>query len=648
MRTWIERLAIGRKLAVVAFISASMGIIPSVLFLREALQSQTQMSKEVSALPAVTFGLKVARLTAQHRGLANSQLSGDVTADARRSAVWQELLALKAPSLAAAEAALNPALVKDLRDHWRAQEQLAADVGSRGVTAQDSFRRHTELIDARLAWLYEASVVSELVLHPFQNGYFLQDAALQHLPRSAELLGRLRGAGMGMLAKGELTPADRQRLVVALERALSDQASASRALAHVDLQGPEQKKLTALTEQLSSRLSEARQMALKGLIEPESPQVKAPDWWATTTAAIDAQYALGDAAMAALQQDLEQTLHDDRRLFTAGMSFFLLLTVVGGWLLWVISRQTARSMGCALGIAQAVADGNLAHHAEVDARSRDEGERLTAALLDMAGRLSEVVGTVRTRADAVASASQEIAAGGADLSSRTETQAAALEQTAASVDTVRQGLEHGAQQSGHAADLASEVRQLAESGGSTVATLAATMRDIQTSSNKIADIIGTIDGIAFQTNILALNAAVEAARAGEHGRGFAVVASEVRALAQRAGASAKEIRTLISASVERVSAGHAQGEEAAVLMQRVVEAVGRVAGVIGELSTLSRDQHLSMDEVGIAIHQMDDTTQQNAALVEESAAAAESLLRQAEALRELMARFRTAGTTPTA
>jgi len=260
----------------------------------------------------------------------------------------------------------------------------------------------------------------------------------------------------------------------------------------------------------------------------------------------------------------------------------------------------------------------------------------------MAARLSEVVGTVRSRADEVATASQQIASGSADLSSRTETQAAALEQTTASVDTVRHGLEHGAQQSGHAAELATEVRQLAESGGSLVGTLANTLRDIQTSSQKIADIIGTIDGIAFQTNILALNAAVEAARAGEHGRGFAVVAGEVRALAQRAGTSSREIRSLIGDSVERIGTGHAQGEEAAVLMQRVVEAVGRVAGVIGELSTLSRDQHLSMDEVGVAIHQMDDTTQQNAALVEESAAAAESLQRQAQALRELMARFRTA------
>ncbi len=641
MKTWIERLGVGRKLMAVALVSALMGLIPAVLYLRLALAADAQLAKETRAIPAVTLGLKLARLTAQHRGLANSQLNGDATADARRSTVWRDLQALKAPSLAAAQAGLAPDLVASLQDYWRAQEQLVVEVGSRSLGAPDSFRRHTELIDARLAWVYDAAVASELVLHPFANGYFLQDAALLHLPRSAELLGRLRGAGMGLLGKGALTPTDRQRLVVLLERALADQGNADRALARVTVPGAVGQQLTSLSADLKARLTEARQRALQGVIEPETPQLSPQDWWTVMTAAIDAQYALGDAAVAALQQDLAESLAEDRRTLALGVGSILLLTAVCAWLLWTIARQTTRSMARALGIARAVADGDLARQADVDERSRDEGERLTAAMLDMAARLREVVGAVRSRADQVAHASQEIAAGNADLSARTENQAAALEQTTASVDTVRQGLQQGAQQSGHAAHLAGEARQLAESGGSTVAALARTMRDIQSSSQKIADIIGTIDAIAFQTNILALNAAVEAARAGEHGRGFAVVASEVRALAQRAGSSAKEIRTLISDSVERVGTGSSQGDAAAVLMQQVVDAVGRVATLIGELSTLSRDQHLSMDEVGVAVHQMDNMTQQNAALVEQSAAAAESLSRQAAGLREAMARFRT-------
>ncbi|MFG6467103.1 methyl-accepting chemotaxis protein [Roseateles sp. BYS87W] len=642
MKIWIQRLTVGQKLAAVAAVSALMGLIPTALYVRTALDAERQLSRETGALPALTTGLKVARLTAQHRGLSNSQLNGDASAEAKRSVVWKDLQALKPASLDAARAGLDASLSQSLDAYWRAMESLAGEVGARNLAAPESFKRHTELIDARLAWVYDGSVVSKLVLHPIATGYFLQDAALQHLPRSAELLGRLRGAGMGMLSKGELTMNDRERLVVLLERALADQANADRALSHIASTAKEGVALKALQGQVKEKLAEARQQALKAVIEPETPQIQPQAWWAVTTAAIDAQYALGDAAVAALQQDLTDSLAAERRTLATGLAAIVLLALVGSWLLWTIARQTAASMGRALGIAQAVADGNLAHEAAVDRTSRDEGERLTAALLDMAGQLSTVVGTVRTRADEVAHASQEIAAGSADLSARTETQAAALEQTTASVDTVRHGLEHGAQQSGHAATLAAEVRDLARSGGQLVSTLAGTLREIQTSSQKIADIIGTIDGIAFQTNILALNAAVEAARAGEHGRGFAVVASEVRALAQRAGNSSKEIRTLIGASVERVGAGYAQGEEAAALMQRVVDAVGRVAGVIDELSTLSRDQHLSMDEVGVAIHQMDDTTQQNAALVEQSAAAAESLQRQSEALRELMAGFRTA------
>ena len=643
MKTWIERLGVGRKLMAVAVVGALMGFIPSVLYLRLALATDTQLSQEAAALPAISLGLRLARLTAQHRGLANSQLGGDAAAPARREAVWRDIQALQAPSLAAAQAGLTPKLATALQEGWRTLEQLAGDVGRHGIAAPESFRRHTELIDARLAWVYDAAVASGLVLNPFENGYFLQDAALLHLPRSAELLGRLRGAGMGLLVKGELTQADRQRLAVLLERALADQASADRSLARVHVQGTAGQQLAAASATLKTQLGQARERALQGLIDSETPQLKAQDWWALMTTAIDAQYALGDAAVAALKDDLAQTLAADRRTLGLGLASLALLGLLCGWLLWMTARQTSRSMGRALGIAQAVAGGDLSCRAEVDPLSQDEGERLTAALLDMADRLGDVVGTVRGRADEVAQASQQIAAGNADLSARTERQAAALEETTASVDTVRQGMERGALQSGHAAGLAAEVRALAESGGGRVSALADTMRDIQARAQRIADIIGTIDGIAFQTNILALNAAVEAARAGEHGRGFAVVAGEVRALAQRAATAAKEIRTLIGASVERIGAGHAQGQEAAAEMRQVVDAVGRVAGLIGELSALSRNQHLSMDEVGVAIHQMDETTQQNAALVEQSAAAAESLQRQAGALREAMAGFRTGG-----
>ncbi|MCE4555659.1 methyl-accepting chemotaxis protein [Roseateles cellulosilyticus] len=641
MRTWIERLGLGRKLAAVALVSVLLCLVPSLLFLELARSAEAQLSKESAAIPAVTLGVKLARLTAQHRGLANSQLNGDAAAEAKRAAVWQQLRALEPPSLEAAGAMPGTALPGELGERWRALKQLGEAVGNRSINAADSFRQHTELVDAQLAWVYEVAVASELVLHPFASGYFLQDAALLHLPRSAEMLGRLRGAGMGMLVKGELAPSDRQRLAALLDSALAAQTNADRALARVALPDEAGRQMSTLSAALKARLAEARQRALQDIIEPATPQLRPQDWWATTTAAIDAQYAVSDAAMEALERDLARTLADDRRTLMLGLGAIAGLAMLGGWLLWTIARQTSRSIGRALDIAQAVAEGDLAQQADVDHRSLDEGERLTAALVDMAGRLSSVVSTVRHRADEVAHASQEIAAGSADLSSRTETQAAALEQTTASVDAVRQGLEQGAQQSSQAAGLASEVRRLAESGGSTVAALAGTMRDIQTSSQRIADIIGTIDGIAFQTNILALNAAVEAARAGEHGRGFAVVASEVRALAQRAAASSKEIRTLITESVERVGSGHTQGEEATALMQQVVEAMGRVDSVIGGLSALSREQHLSMDEVGIAVHQMDDMTQQNAALVEESAAAAESLQRQAEALREVMARFRT-------
>ncbi|CAN5874863.1 hypothetical protein BH11PSE8_BH11PSE8_20460 [soil metagenome] len=258
----------------------------------------------------------------------------------------------------------------------------------------------------------------------------------------------------------------------------------------------------------------------------------------------------------------------------------------------------------------------------------------------MNSNLARIVGQVRNSSDSIATGSAQIAIGNADLSQRTEEQASNLQQTSASMEQLSDTVKQNAQTAEHADKMAGEAAAAAVKGGQMVDSVVATMDRIAASSRKIADIIGVIDGIAFQTNILALNAAVEAARAGEHGRGFAVVASEVRSLAGRSADAAKEIKTLIGASVDQVEAGARQANEAGVSMGEIVLQVQQVTQLISEMTGATTEQATGIAQVGDAMTQLDQVTQQNAALVEESAAAAESLQHQARQLVQAVSVFR--------
>jgi methyl-accepting chemotaxis protein len=311
--------------------------------------------------------------------------------------------------------------------------------------------------------------------------------------------------------------------------------------------------------------------------------------------------------------------------------------VVGGVL---FSRAITRRIDRAVDVASRVAGGDLT--ARLSADGRDEIAQLLGALQAMQGQLSQVVTEVRHNAENVATASAQIAQGNQDLSQRTEQQASALQETAASMEQLGSTVRLNADNARQANQLAASARDLAVSGGEVVGQVVTTMQAIQASSQKIGDIIGVIDGIAFQTNILALNAAVEAARAGEQGRGFAVVASEVRSLAQRSAEAAKQIKALIGASVEQVGQGATLVNQAGGRMDEIVGSIRRVSDLVGEITAATTEQSDGVNQVGNAVTQMDQATQQNAALVEESAAAAASLKGQAQRLVDVVAVFRTA------
>ncbi|MFC5476679.1 methyl-accepting chemotaxis protein [Massilia suwonensis] len=348
----------------------------------------------------------------------------------------------------------------------------------------------------------------------------------------------------------------------------------------------------------------------------------------------------------ALQKEIAaKTAAEAQSTFESTRTMMTVLAVVSlalaGLIAWWNTRSITRPMARALDVANTVAAGDLTSRIEVT--TTDETGQLLQALKTMNESLANTVMAVRSGTETIATASSEVAAGSLDLSARTEQQAGALEETASSMEELTSTVKQNADNARQANVLADAASQVAERGGRVIGDVVGTMDRINSSAGKIADIIGVIDGIAFQTNILALNAAVEAARAGEQGRGFAVVASEVRNLAQRSAAAAKEIKGLIGDSTQAVEAGSKLVGEAGATMQEIVESVRRVTDIMSEITAASAEQTSGIEQINEAVIQMDQVTQQNAALVEEAAAASASMQEQAANLARAVSVFKVAG-----
>ncbi|MCG7404077.1 MULTISPECIES: methyl-accepting chemotaxis protein [Caballeronia] len=411
----------------------------------------------------------------------------------------------------------------------------------------------------------------------------------------------------------------------------SDQTSASERAVFEKLRANEAAAAPIIEKAISLAEAREQQAAIRVLIDELRPVQR--DWMSTTKDMIALQDEQNDIA----NRDADAAYARAKAIMLALGVAALLAGIVAAL---VITRGLTRALGGepgeAMALAARIAQGNLRDAIPLEGRSPDS---LMVSLETMRARLNTIVVGIQSSSMAIAEAASEIAQGTVDLSKRTESQAASLEETAASMEELASTVAKNADNAAEGTHAATKACGDATQGGDTVNDVVATMRSIAQASSQMADIIGVIEGIAFQTNILALNAAVEAARAGDQGRGFAVVAGEVRALAQRSAVAAKEIKTLIDASNARVSNGSALVEHAGGTIEGLVASVNRVTAIMSEVAAASGEQRMGIDQVNVAVAQMDEVTQQNAALVEEASAAAQSLAEQAEALRRAVAVF---------
>ncbi len=636
----LDRLSIARKLLLLGLLVALAVAIPLYLQLRESNALVAATQAEADGVQPARDLMRLVQLAQQHRGLSAGWLGGNEAFRADRETRRHDVdraIAVVDRELAAGH--YSPALAAKWREAVQAWTALAAEVDSHALPAAAAIARHSQAIALDLRVLDMLLDDSGLVLDPEPHTYYLITAALARLPAAAEMLGQARGTGAGLLAAGTVDAEGRANLAGlvrgavdqrnAMELAFAKAAAADAGLA-ATLQAP--------LEAAKSPFAAALQLADKEILQAEALSYPAPQYMKSFTAAIDAVFALETTSLDALDRLLRARIADQRRLQFVQFGLLGLMFAGIALLARVIARSITGPLDQAVALAERVAAGDLT--ADTQVRGRDEVARLLASLRAMKDSLHSVVREVRTNADGVALASREIAQGNTDLSRRTEQQASSLEETASSMEqlsgTVRQNADHASE----ANRLAQEARSLAERGGSSVRQMVDTMQGIAAGSRRIADIIGVIDGIAFQTNILALNAAVEAARAGEQGRGFAVVAGEVRALAQRSGSAAREIKTLIADSERRVEDGTRVVQGTGEDIASAVGAIHRVAESIALISHASTEQSLGVSQVSTAVADMDRITQQNAALVEQAAAAAESLDSQARELVGLMSRFR--------
>ncbi|MES2298351.1 MAG: methyl-accepting chemotaxis protein [Pseudomonadota bacterium] len=634
----LDGLRLGHKFTILCLIGMVLASIPTYLYTREANKARDAYLGEIQGMPAAAAALKMIQLTQQHRGLSTLALGGMSGAQEKREAKQREA----DQAYANVDAIVKGRHSSHIDGAWevarRDWETLRTNVGNKSISVPESYAAHTALVPKLLKVTDMIGDTYGLSLDPDADSYQLIQAMYYQLPYLTEELGKTRAKGAGLLVKKEAAIEDRLMLSSIMARAMDRMEQTQTAFNKAVAINP------AIARELGPAMQEASQAAAKltalaneQIIKPETLGFPADDYVKQATEAIDLQFALNaqgskyiGAALAARVDDFNRT----RWTMYAAMVALVALAV---WIGLLVARSVTVPLDHAIHVAEHVAKGNLLN--DFDVGPANEVGQVLRALQAMNSSLRGIVGNVRVSIDNIGAATRDIASGNADVSARLEAQASNLEQTASSMEELTSTVRQNADNARQANALVISASSIASKGGSVVSQVVHTMGEINDSSRKIVDIISVIDGIAFQTNILALNAAVEAARAGEQGRGFAVVASEVRNLAQRSAAAAKEIKDLIGNSVEKVEVGNRLADEAGAAMEEIVGSVNRITQIMADIALASTEQGAGIEQVNQAVTQMDDMTQQNAALVEQTAAASSTLEQQAAALVEAMSVF---------
>ena len=529
-----------------------------------------------------------------------------------------------------------------MRAGWQEVRQKVEALPQDDTFAQKAFAAHAPEYGRLYTTMRQLGDASGLTLEPEIDLFYLGFPLMNNTPSTAGISVRIAAYTTLNINRGTLTPADKVFYEVTEARLNDTFGNVETMLAQSMKASPVVKQaLSQAFDQFKGASKDYLGYVRKNFTQADALSQTHEQANAASRATIEAAWNLVEQNRAVLASQLEQ-----RRATESAKRWGVVLAIglailLSAYFYVAMYLSIRAALEQARRATRAIADGLLG--AVPPALTRDEFAELMTDLRAADQSLASAVGAVRRSAEGVASASAEIAHGNQDLSARTESQASALQQTAASMEQLASTVRQNADNARTANQLAQSASGVAVQGGQVVAEVVQTMNGISESSRKIADIIGVIDGIAFQTNILALNAAVEAARAGEQGRGFAVVAGEVRSLAGRSAEAAKEIKTLITASVERVEQGSSLVDRAGTTMTEVVGSIRRVTDIMGEISAASSEQSSGVAQVGDAVTQMDQSTQQNAAMVEEMAAAASSLNTQAQVLMQAVATFRLEG-----